>query len=365
MKTQDETVWRICRRDVCFDEISLGKRSGKIIEPQLARTKWLDNEAILLPQILRDELANYQLDIAQAKKLYHAVLEDQDLLDIFSAEPYLSQLNGKFEMLSCRFDESDEQEIVSIDFDGIEDGNLLEDIWVRISWLSFSESDMSLRFRFSFGMEGFEDVSEDYQRQVAAANLTDALFPESRILSDNRSLIEYLSKMLGTEHFDLLERIIYFNAPNGGAQFHHDAEKGHAGVVYAQLSGKTFWFALSKQQLVEQIKIYLMNKNGKEEFENLLVEQGFSKEFLSQLDSEEKIAGKLDDMYCEELAILLNQSKLFFKQLYTGNFWFVAEEGDVMLLPQESISACAWHSVFCLSDQAGEALSFAVKLHEV
>jgi len=33
----------------------------------------------------------------------------------------------------------------------------------------------------------------------------------------------------------------------------------------------------------------------------------------------------------------------------------------VILLPQASMDDCAWHSVFCVGDEAGEALSFAIK----
>jgi hypothetical protein len=35
-----------------------------------------------------------------------------------------------------------------------------------------------------------------------------------------------------------------------------------------------------------------------------------------------------------------------------------------MLLPQESMKNCAWHSVFCLGEDAGQALSFAIKADE-
>jgi hypothetical protein len=33
----------------------------------------------------------------------------------------------------------------------------------------------------------------------------------------------------------------------------------------------------------------------------------------------------------------------------------------VLLLPQANLDTCVWHSVLCLGDESGEALSFALK----
>ena len=128
-----------------------------------------------------------------------------------------------------------------------------EDLWLKASWLSFNEDDASLRFRFSFGIDLEEDVAADPYRQQLGGELTDAVFPESAIITNNVELEKKLKKILGSDGVSFVERIIYFNAPNGGAYLHHDLERGHAGVVFAQLTGSTFWLALPKETLIEEI----------------------------------------------------------------------------------------------------------------
>ena len=63
--------------------------------------------------------------------------------------------------------------------------------------------------------------------------------------------------MLQAEDLVYVERIVYFNAPEGGAQFHHDVERGHLGVVFAQLSGRTAWLTLSTEQLLDAMQNFL------------------------------------------------------------------------------------------------------------
>src|SRR6185295_5968956 len=61
----------------------------------------------------------------------------------------------------------------------------------------------------------------------------------------------------------LTQAISYWNAPEGGALFHHDAfhedgrDTGQLGVCYVQLSGATFWLALSTPDLAERVREFL------------------------------------------------------------------------------------------------------------
>ena len=50
--------------------------------------------------------------------------------------------------------EGDDQEIETVLFDALDNGEVVaEDLWAKVSWLSFFEEDSSLRVRFSFGMD--------------------------------------------------------------------------------------------------------------------------------------------------------------------------------------------------------------------
>jgi len=47
--------------------------------------------------------------------------------------------------------------------------------------------------------------------------------------------------------------------------------------------------------------------------------------------------------------------------LVSGGYAHMLQPGDAILLPQRDLDRCVWHSVFCLGDEAGESLSFAVR----
>lgn len=358
---KDDLLWPIRRRNYYSGTVSItNNENAKFSKDTIER--WHQNEPIYLPYAARDFLSENDQYIQQSAALYQAVLEDQDIVECLEAQHYQVSLSPNFELLSSRYDASDEQEIVSIDFDAYKDDRLIEDIWMRISWLSYSEQDASLRFRFSFGMEGYEDVSQDVERQLLAAQLEESIFPESRLITKNPELTNTISQLIGSQNFQYLERIVYFNAPNGGAQFHHDAEKGHLGVVYAQVSGKTFWLALSKKELIKEVQCFLANQdNFSNIVETLKENPSLNESVFENLKNESYLDKALNDLFHPELMLLLNENKLFFQQLVSNGYAYYLEPGDVILLPQESINNCAWHSVFCVGEEAGEALSFAIK----
>jgi hypothetical protein len=228
------------------------------IDAAAAKQAWHNSEAYPLPDVVSAQLPAHQTEIQQSLGLMEQVAHGSELGDLFDQPPYSERTAAQFEMLSSFQDEGDDQEIETVEYDAVEGGDVVgENLWCKASWLSFEEDDASLRFRFSFGMVGFEDVAADPARQHYAARLTDAIFPESVIISANRDLEKFLQTALGMEKLAYVERIIYFNAPNGGAQFHQDVERGHLGVVFAQLHGRTGWLACSKAQIIEEIQTFV------------------------------------------------------------------------------------------------------------
>ncbi len=353
----EKPIHQIVRRGIDSGCILLGDRRSQQNE---AAQRWNENVPVFLPKMLTESLSQYSTEIAQSKKLYEAVLNDTEVEDILDTAPYPALLGERFQMLSSRFDEADAQEIISVDFD-VMDGDtlLMEDIWMRISWLSFHEEDASCRFRFSFGMENFDDVSQDPERQLAAAELSQCIFPESAIITKNKILNDMLCEMLAIPDFHYVERIVYFNAENGGAQFHHDAEKGHLGVVYAQLTGETFWLSLSRAQLMNEITRFMSEPKNVISLSVLFDGDAAVSEFSEAIKT--NLSEMINDPENEEISVLLNESKDFFKQLIDADYAYHLVAGDVILLPQASMEECAWHSVFCIGEQAGESLSFALK----
>jgi len=232
-------------------------------------------------------------------------------------------------------------------------------LWMKASWLSFYEEDASLRFRFSFGVDLHEDVAADKVRQKYSALLAEAIFPESQIITNHSGLISDLCNLLHCEKVNFVERIVYFNAPQGGAYLHHDRERGHAGVVYAQLSGNTFWLALPREDLVKEIQHFVVTSEQSKWPET--IDEDMQNELLGFVGNTEKLTVELESFCNEALIHLMNETAEFVQQLIGNGHSRELEAGDVILLPQETESSCCWHSVFNLGDSSGEALSFAIR----
>lgn len=330
--------------------------------PLTARALWQAGDGVFLPQLVAAGLASHADQISAAQTLMQRVLEGESAADLIGEAPYAARLEQQFELLAATCDEGDPQEIETLEFDGLDNGEVAaENLWVKLSWLSFDEEDASLRFRFSFGMVGYEDVAADYLRQQFAAQLTDAIFPESSIISSDAEVERTLCETLAIKALAYVERIIYFNAPNGGAQFHQDVERGHLGVIFAQAYGRTGWFALPKQTLVAEIQRFLARPDIRPLTAAAGIKPSDLKILLTKAANPASLSAYLDDPKNDPLEGVLNRVPEFSRQLVEAGYAYILQPGDVILLPQQDIEHCCWHSVFCLDDFAGEALSFAVR----
>ena len=309
---------------------------------------WKDDGSIVLPRIVRADIDLNLTFIQKSHAVMEALLNGEELIEIIEHHGLMDHFDPELSLLASSLEEHDEQGIEKLYFDVEKDQAILaEDLWCKASWLSFHDDDASLRFRFSFGMEGFEDVAADPLRQYWAGELCTRMFPESEIITKNGMILEILHDILG-HPASFVERIVYFNAPNGGAQFHHDVERGHAGVVFAQLSGSTFWLSASKPKLMQAIM----------DFANLHeVEKGL-KDLLQQPD---RLSEYMEEQDHELVERLIDHNPDFIAYMIEQGFAHFLQTGDVLLLPQRGLDDCVWHSVFCLGDEPGEALSFAVR----
>jgi len=199
------------------------------------------------------------------------------------------------------------------------------------------------------------------------------VFPESAIITENATLTEQLCRLLEAENIHFVERIVYFNAVNGGAYLHHDRERGHAGVVYAQLTGNTFWLALPRHQLLDEIRGFINDCNEMNSWpQNLTqIERQELLDLLCKSECREidTLTHELESFANSSLIKLINESTSFVHRLVSKGYARSLEPGDVLLLPQETDHNCCWHSVFSVSSEhnnsndhpAGQALSFAIR----
>jgi hypothetical protein len=331
-------------------------------ELDAARDAWQAAQPILLPGFVADDIPGHSQDIAQAATLMNAVLDGGDCEELLQREPYAGRLAPRFELLAATYDEGDPQEIVKLEFDVMQDDEpIAENLWVKLSWLSFAEYDGSLRFRFSFGMESYEDVAADPQRQAYAAALTEAVFPESAVISANTRLQDFLRGVLQAKDLVYVERIVYFNAPDGGAQFHHDVERGHLGVVFAQLSGRTAWLTLSTEQLLDAIQHFLAQPDAENDMAKTVKQKKTRGELVKLAADRAALTEYLNRRDNDPLEQLINRNPAFIRHLIERGHAYILNPGDIILLPQQDAEHCAWHAVYCLDDSPGEGLSFAIR----
>ena len=350
------------RRDYALGWVAAGRGGDGVPTRDEARRCWQAARPVVLPGMVREPLTDRDADLAAAQRLMERVLAGEDVAVLLRQAPYGSRLAEYFTLVTSSFDEGDDQEIETVEFEVERGGQVVADnLWLKVSWLSFHDEDASLRFRFSFGWVAQEDVAADFRRQRWAAALTEAVFPESGVISANGRLAEYLRQVLEVDAVVYVERIVYFNAPNGGAQFHHDVERGHLGVVYAQVRGRTVWFALAKADLVDEVLAFLARTDACSHVLQAGVDSEQWQAFQANGVSPEMIAGQLDDLESDVLEALINRVPAFARQLIDNGYGWLLEPGDAILLPQQQVEHCAWHSVFCVDDEPGEGLSFAIR----
>jgi len=354
-----QPAYMLCRRGLQLGSIVSCGRPGRPSDAEVV-TAWRADRPVLLPGML--DVAAAGVDIRQAHLLMEQVLDSGSMVSMLDAPPCARRLAGKFALVAVSGEEHDAQGIEKLYFDACKDDTVVaEDLWCKASWLSFHDEDASLRFRFSFGMEGFEDVAADPERQRWAGRLTEAIFPESRLITENETLLPLLCTVLSGDPA-FVERIVYFNAPNGGAQMHHDVERGHAGVIYGQLSGSTFWLAAAKPVLMDELTAFA--GHDPDAIAEVLPDAAARDELASLLADRPALSAYMDEPDHELVEAVMDRSPAFIRHMVSRGYGYVLHPGDVLLMPQRDLETCVWHTVFCLDDAPGEGLSFAIRKHE-
>jgi len=311
---------------------------------------WHDDAPVFVSGLVVEAIGRHADDIKRARQLMEKTLTGFPLADLLQSAPVANRLLPHFALVTTSMEEHEAQGIEKLYFDARDDDQYIaEDLWCKASWLSFYDGDASLRFRFSFGMEAYEDVAADPVRQHWAGVLCDRIFPESAVITQNTAVSTLLREIFGVESA-CVERIVYFNAPNGGAQFHHDVERGHAGVIYAQITGRTFWLALSKPRLMDEIVHFLARADA-----------NTWRELRKIAASRDALSAHMDESDHEAVEALIDRDPAFIRYMIEQGHSFLLHPGDVLLMPQRDIESCVWHCVFCLDDEPGEGLSFALR----
>lgn len=295
---------------------------------------WRGGEPVFLPGVLGDVERREQAAIADCLQMFDRLRAEQtEFLDELEVRLHDDDW---LRYAGSTVDQDDPREVERCFVDAEIDGQVVaQDLWAKLAWITEDASDPSLRVRFSNGLDQLEEwmTTSDHTASWVDRFALHA-FPECRAILTCRPLRERLERLIPQPH-RLSERIIYNNAPNGGAVFHHDAEPGQLGVVFSQLEGRTAWFTLSKKRLAR-----------------LLVQSG--------LRNHRDAMAALDAACDPDLLELLNRDAGFARLLAAHGALFVLRAGDSILLPSHGVDDVAWHSVLAIGDRPSLAHSYGL-----
>lgn len=241
-------------------------------------------------------------------------------------------------------------------------------LWLKCARLSAHPEDPSVRLRVSFGREEDDDASRDEPLHAAVAGLARAVLPAAQQVSGAREILSVLEPLAGGPLL-FTQQIAYWNAPKGGALFHHDAfgvdaSDGQLGVCYVQLDGRTFWLALSIDDLALRAREFIeLLARGEAPWvrEELCPSAGELERWSKLASSWTELRSELARPGCGDLATLVNHGPEFTALLVDAGHGAFLKPLDALVLPNHGYTRTAMHSVFCASPRPTYALSMAIR----
>jgi hypothetical protein len=316
-------------------------RPARAPERTEVRARWDADRPLQLPGILAAHLPRLRAPIARTLRLFEALRADERSFE-HEVRARLKHARA-FSPSGSVVDTGDTREIEKVYVDGMRGKAFTaRGLYAKLSWIAHDPRDTSLRIRFSFGSERLFDWQKETRRAPWAARYAEAVFPECRALASNRRLLATIEGLAG-RRVRLSERIIYNNAPDGGAIFHHDCEPWQLGVVFGQLAGATAWLALPKRELA-----------------GLVVEFVRGTRLARLAGTRAKALKALDREGDETMETLLNRTPGFTRLLAERGHLLLLAAGDALLLPNHGWNDTCWHSVFALGDEASLAHSYGI-----
>lgn len=235
-----------------------------------------------------------------------------------------------------------------------------DDLWAKVGRLSTFEADRSLRLRLSFGREGPDDASSDEARHAGVAALFERLAPAGALIA-HPELAAQTAKLCGAP-IRFTQPIVYWNAPEGGALFHHDAFEGppevqQLGVLYLQLEGRTAWLALAIGDLALRVREFLDGLAGED---HALARRLEADELRARAADWRALLGALAEPGQGAFGTLCNHPE-FSAFLADSGHAAILGAGDAIWLPNHGLDRTAMHSVFCASPRVATGLSLAIR----
>jgi hypothetical protein len=318
-----------------------GVRHGRFVPaaeapstPGERRARWDADRPLWLPGILARALPGFRAPIRRTLALFDDLRRGRRSLQDEVRRRLAG--DGRFFPSGATVDAADPRELEKAWVDGMRGRSFAaRGLYAKLSWIAHDERDASLRIRFSFGAESLLDWQKETRRAPWAERYAEAVFPECAVLARNARLCALIERLVGRK-VRLGERIVYNNAPGGGAVFHHDCEPWQHGVVFGQLAGETAWLALQKRELARCVA----------EASRTTLRRA-----LAALDHAD------DDA---RAARLLNETPAFTRLLVERGALLHLRPGDALLLPNHGWNDTCWHAVFALGRRPSLAHSYGI-----
>jgi len=354
-------------------------RPGTRAFDRLLAERWHAARPIVLPGIAGDLLGEFADEIDEAAGTHERLTEKGGLQAWFAERS--ASLAPDFVPRTDRAKLSDpERDIDRVAFVATPPagaGLPVRDLWCKSAWLSIHEDDRSLRIRFGHGKEGDDDGDRDLTRHRLVAELCSRALPESAVATANPALVKIVERLAG-EAVLFTQGLAYWNAPSGGALFHHDAfaedsVDGGAfrqfGVCYVQLSGETVWLALSTDDLTARVREFTAALAAGEspwvraqlfEGRSAPITGGFER-FRALIADDARVRVELARPGCGVLGPLVERAPEFTATLANAGHAVVLRAGDAILLPNHGYHKTCMHSVFCAGDDVAYSISLAMR----
>ena len=331
LRRRGREVWPLLRRNADLGQVVTVHRD--LPNERAETAAWRAGEPIFLPGILGDAPKRFATEIDDCLQMFGRLRDGGEFLD--EVEARIGD-DDNLRYAGSTVDQDDPREVERIFVNAeVDDAVVAEDLWAKLAWITTEEVDASLRIRFSNGLDQQEEWLATNDQTVSWVDqFALRTFPECRAVLSNAALRKRLDRLIA-RRYRLSERIIYNNAPGGGAVFHHDAEPSQFGVVFTQLNGRTAWFTMAKPRLAKLLVRYGMRN---------------ARQAIAAMDSG-----------CDELVQdILNRDASFAAMLAANGGLFLLQAGDAILLPSPSFQACAWHSVVAVGDRPSLAHSYGI-----
>jgi hypothetical protein len=315
------------------------------------RRRWREARPWVWRDALTDELRLDRNAVHAGLRLFEALWEPDALERLLRAR--LGGRGARFEVLGPHGELADpERDLARVDLADRSGG--ARDLWAKVGRLSTHPDDRSLRLRFSFGAERDDDASDDESRQRAVSALTAAVLPEARLADARGALLAQVSEWHGAPLY-ATQGIAYWNAPGGGARFHHDAFDAtdgdrQRGVLYLQLAGSTAWLASGVADLARRVAEFAADLDPDDPARP-----------PAELATPADLARELVLPGCGRLGPLVDLDPRFTAFLTDCGHATLLGPGDAIVLPNLGRAATAMHSVWCASPGPTYALSFALR----